>query len=82
LGLSKELKDGAAVGTDLYMTVKKLSQRWSISLPHAYKMIDRGEIPSLRVGCAVRVPIDAVEKFERNQLGSASKSELLEGRTQ
>lgn len=49
----------------LYMSVKELAERWGISLPHAYRLIERGALPCLRAGNSIRVPIAAVEDYEK-----------------
>jgi excisionase family DNA binding protein len=54
-----------------YLTVPQLAQRWSVSLAHAYRVVDRGELPSMRVGQAIRIPIEAVEKHERTSANAA-----------
>jgi excisionase family DNA binding protein len=48
-----------------FLTVRQLAKRWSISEAHAYRTIERGELPSMRVGQAIRVPLAAVESHER-----------------
>lgn len=54
-----------------YLTVSQLAQRWSISLAHGYRFLERGELPSMRVGCALRVPLAAVEAYERRSSDAA-----------
>lgn len=54
-----------------FLTVAQLSQRWAISLAHAYRIVERGAIPSMRVGQAVRVPLEAVENYERRSVAVA-----------
>jgi excisionase family DNA binding protein len=50
----------------LYLTVPELAERWTISLAHAYRVVERGMLPSLRVGHAIRIPVAAVERYERD----------------
>jgi excisionase family DNA binding protein len=52
-----------------YLKVAELARRWAISHAQAYRVLDRGDLPSLRIGGALRVPLDAVETFEKRQLG-------------
>lgn len=54
-----------------YLTVPELAKRWAISLAHAYRAVERGELPAMRVGQAIRVPIDAVERHERRSSDAA-----------
>jgi excisionase family DNA binding protein len=51
-----------------FLSVRQLAKRWQISMAHGYRMAGT-EIPALRIGGAVRIPLDAVEAFERKQLG-------------
>lgn len=48
-----------------YLTVNQLVERWQISRAHAYRLIERGTLPSLRAGAVIRIPITAVEAHER-----------------
>lgn len=54
-----------------YISAPQLAQRWSISRAHAYRMVERGELPGMRIGCAVRIPLEAVEAFERRSNDAA-----------
>jgi excisionase family DNA binding protein len=55
-----------------YMTVPELAARWHISLAAAYRLVDQG-MPHLRVGIAsIRLPLEAVEKYERENLIGAA----------
>lgn len=59
----KEATTGRA-GDRRYMGASELARRWDISLAHAYRMFERGDLPSVRFGGAVRTPIAAVEAYE------------------
>jgi excisionase family DNA binding protein len=50
-----------------FLTVPELARRWAISTPHAYRMVDAGIIQSFRLGRAIRIPLAAVEAYERAQ---------------
>lgn len=52
------------IGERRFMTVPQLAKRWGVSLAHAYRLVERGTVPSLRAGTAIRVPIAAVERIE------------------
>ncbi len=55
-----------------FLTVGALTRRWNLSQASVYRMVDGGAIASIRLGASggsVRIPIDAVEQFERKQLG-------------
>lgn len=54
------------------MSVRSLYERWSISPAHAYQIIAEGLLPgTLRIAGAIRVPIAAVEEYERRGDGVA-----------
>jgi hypothetical protein len=55
-------------GDHRFLTIRDLALRWAISSAHAYRMAG-SDLPVLRIGGAVRIPLDAVEAFERKQLG-------------
>lgn len=48
-----------------YMSVKALAERWGCSREVLYRQISSGRVPALRIGHAIRIPIAAVEQFER-----------------
>jgi excisionase family DNA binding protein len=48
-----------------FITVPQLAQRWAISLAHAYRVVERHELPSMRIGHSIRIPLQAVEEHER-----------------
>jgi hypothetical protein len=52
----------------LFMTVPQLARRWAISPAAAYRAAG-SVVPVLKVGASIRVPIEAVEKYEKAQLG-------------
>jgi hypothetical protein len=53
-----------------FLKVSELANRWGLSLAATYRCLDR-DIPVLRIGGSLRVPLDKVEAFERAQLGAA-----------
>jgi excisionase family DNA binding protein len=50
------------------LTVEELSQALRCSRAKAYSMLDRGEIPSIRVGHAIRIPEDGLEAYIESQI--------------
>jgi hypothetical protein len=50
-----------------FLKARDLSERWGLSLAATYKTFGR-QIPVIKIGGAVRVPIAAVETFEQEQL--------------
>lgn len=55
----------------LTMTVEEASEALGISRSLAYELVRRGEIPSLRLGRRVVVPVRALENLVR-QAGAAA----------
>lgn len=60
-------------GDARHISAAALAQRWSVSLPAIYRMIERTEIASLKIGTrSLRIPLTAVEKYEKEHtVGSA-----------
>ncbi|MYV26410.1 excisionase family DNA-binding protein [Rhodococcus sp. DSM 6344] len=50
----------------LYMSVKELAERWGCNLSSIYRQVKSGRLPALHVGNTIRIPIVAVEEFERS----------------
>jgi excisionase family DNA binding protein len=44
-----------------------------VSRSRVYELISRGEIPSIRVGGAVRVPVDSLRDWVTRRLAEADK---------
>ena len=49
----------------LLLTVEEAAQRLGIGRSHAYVYVLRGELPSVKLGRARRVPADELERFCR-----------------
>ncbi len=49
------------------LTVAQLRDRWGISNSTAYDL--QRILPTLKIGASIRYPLDAIERFERSQLG-------------
>ena len=58
------MKKNDQIGERRFMTVPQLAKRWGVSLAHAYRIVERRIVPSLRIGGAIRVPIAAVDAYE------------------
>lgn len=53
------------------LTIQEVQERLNISKSLAYKLIRLGEISSIRIGRALRVPQDALDQWiERQLMGS------------
>ena len=63
-----EFKEAKPVGTTdeaQYLAVPKVAKILGISRVHAYALIEKGEIPAIRLGSAIRIPrtwLDALAK--------------------
>jgi excisionase family DNA binding protein len=65
-----------SIGTEVidarrFISVPELARRWGVSLAHAYRLVERGELPVMRCGAALRIPITAVEAHERGNVTPA-----------
>ena len=45
--------------------VKQVAQRLNISRAYVYQLMERGQLPFVKLGSARRVPADAVERLAR-----------------
>lgn len=54
------------------LTIAEVSQRLSLGRTMIFRLISEGELPSVKIGSARRVPEQAVDKFilDRTQLSS------------
>ncbi|MCZ4615202.1 helix-turn-helix domain-containing protein [Rhodococcus qingshengii] len=50
----------------LYMSVKELAERWNCDLTAIYRQVKARQLPALHVGKIIRIPVAAVEEFERS----------------
>lgn len=49
-----------------------LAARWGVRESHVYRLAREGAIPSVRLGRYVRFRPDAIEAFERGEIGGAA----------
>lgn len=54
-----------------YLTVPELAARWGVSLPSAYNVVHAEGFPVLKVGRCLRVPVDRLTEWEREQIEEA-----------
>lgn len=52
--------------TKYVLTVEEAGQRLGLSRPSAYQAVKRGEIPIIRIGRRILVPVVAFEKLLEN----------------
>ncbi len=70
LGLSRCVRDGdeiIAVGVSSSLTPSQVAERLGMSRTHLYKLLDRGEIASYRVGRDRRIRFCDVKEFEERR---------------
>jgi excisionase family DNA binding protein len=48
---------------ELLLRIDAAADRLSISRATLYRMIQRGEIPVVRIGSAVRIPVSALDRW-------------------
>lgn len=54
------------------LTVEQVAARLSMSRGAVYAAVQRGELPCIRLGRAVRIPALAIERLEQSWLDSSS----------
>ena len=52
--------------TKYVLTVEEAGQRLGLSRPSAYQAVKRGEIPIIRIGRRILVPVAALDKLLAN----------------
>lgn len=52
----------------LLLTVEEAAHRMSIGRSHLYELLRRGEVPSIRLGRARRIPVSALSEFVQRRL--------------
>jgi excisionase family DNA binding protein len=65
------------------MTVTEVARRLSLGRATTYRLVQQGELPSVRVGRAVRVPVQALDDWveARTRSRAASTARTRGGRT-
>ena len=62
----------------LLISPQQAAERLSISRGHVYTLLARGEIESIRIGRARRIPIEALEVFVARERAAALDEEEAE----
>jgi excisionase family DNA binding protein len=57
------------------LTVSAAARVMSISRAHLYAAVMRGEIPSIKIGRARRIPVAAIDEWIAKQLAEAAEQE-------
>jgi excisionase family DNA binding protein len=55
---------------ELLLRIDVAAERLAVSRATLYRMVQRGEIPTVRIGAAVRVPVSALERWLAGQEGA------------
>ena len=51
------------------LKAETIAARWSVSRREIYRLVERGDLPSIVIGeRSVRVPLAAVENYEKERL--------------
>jgi excisionase family DNA binding protein len=59
------------------LTVEELAETLRIAVSSAYGLVRRGEVRSVRVGRAIRIPAEAVDQFLSQQRGTNDDRERI-----
>lgn len=57
--------------TTQLLTAKQVAERWRVSVEQVYAMTRSREIPALRLGRLYRYKLEAIERFENRDDGTA-----------
>lgn len=71
--VADEARSGALPRRQLAVRVAEAARMLDIGRSKAYELIRTGELPSIRVGKTVRVPVDALEAWVRRRSGGDQK---------
>ena len=55
---------------ELLLRVEVAAERLAVSRATLYRLIQRGELPTIRIGSAVRAPVSAIERWLADQIAS------------
>ena len=55
---------------ELLLRIDVAAERLAVSRATLYRMVQRGELPTVRIGTAVRVPVQAIERWVADQTAS------------
>ena len=58
----------------IFLRVPEYCKHARISKSKAYELIKSGEIPSVTIGCSLRIPYAALEKLERRAMSGEEEA--------
>jgi excisionase family DNA binding protein len=70
------LAPSTATDQELLLRIDAAADRLAISRATLYRLIQRGELPVIHIGSAVRVPVSALERWLDEQLATPSGASL------
>ena len=53
---------------ELLLRIDAAAERLAVSRATLYRLLQRGELPTVRIGSAVRVPVSALERWLADQM--------------
>lgn len=56
--------------SETHKTVSATARRWGVSDAAVYRMLERKAMPCLRIGQAIRIPVEAINAYEAKQLAA------------
>ena len=62
------------VDQELLLRIDVAAERLAVSRATLYRMVQRGELPTVRIGTAVRVPVQAIERWLADRMASQGGS--------
>ena len=57
----------------LLLTVLEVARRLGMGRSFVYQLVSKGEIPSIKLGRARRIPVSDLEKFVEGKLGGSTE---------
>ncbi len=57
----------------LLLAVPEVARRLGMGRSFVYQLVMKGEIPSIKLGRARRIPVSALEKFVEGKLGGCTE---------
>jgi excisionase family DNA binding protein len=68
--------DGDEIAPATLLSLRELAQRWGVDVKTLRGMIDRGELPVVRLGRLIRVPVAVIRSIESQGSAAPAGSHL------
>lgn len=59
------------------LKVEEVAARLSLSVPHVYKLAERGDLPIVKIGTSVRITETALAQFIEERTRSARRTRAI-----